>query len=72
MNFCCKYFVSIKNKKNRYYLVYNFLSENNIKNISSNKINGIIEFICNGKNDKQYRITNDLKISRINNLISLI
>ncbi|MDR2829073.1 MAG: tRNA lysidine(34) synthetase TilS [Mycoplasmataceae bacterium] len=72
INFCCKYFSTIKDKRVRYYLVYNFLSENNIKNISSSKINGIIEFICNGKNDKQYRISDTIKLSRVNNHLSLI
>ncbi|GMO13788.1 MAG: tRNA lysidine(34) synthetase TilS [Mycoplasmoidaceae bacterium] len=53
---CVEYIKSIKNIKILYYLIYNFLSENDITRISANKIKGMISFILNNNKHKKYRI----------------
>ncbi|MDR1850997.1 MAG: tRNA lysidine(34) synthetase TilS [Mycoplasmataceae bacterium] len=50
------------NEKLRYYLIYNWLSENDVTNISSSKIEGVEEFIIKAKKGKSYRLNNELSI----------
>ncbi|MGL4617113.1 MAG: hypothetical protein ACRCUM_02645, partial [Mycoplasmoidaceae bacterium] len=50
-------------------IIYLFLVNNDLGKISSNKINGIIDFIS--KNSlKEYRVTSDINISIKNNKLS--
>ncbi|MCV3743784.1 tRNA lysidine(34) synthetase TilS [Ureaplasma sp. ES3154-GEN] len=54
-------FFKVQSDTLQYYLLFYFLNENKITNVSENKITGLIEFL-NKKDiaNKQYRLTNDL------------
>ncbi len=55
-----------------YQLIYRYYRENDITNISANKITQTIDFIKKGKPNAIYRITNELGISKKDNIISII
>lgn len=60
----------ILDSEQKYYLVYNYLSLQNIYKISSSKINGIIEFL-DSKSNKKYRLEKDIHLYIENNKLCI-
>jgi tRNA(Ile)-lysidine synthase len=52
-------------KQYKYYLIYNLLSENNITNISTEKINNLITFVEKAQKNKFYRLGDGLYIKKL-------
>lgn len=70
-NFDFYYLKNIKNKKIKYYLIYNFLSHYDERNNSSNKIENIMSFL-NNKTCKRYRLENQRHIQIENDKIIIV
>lgn len=66
--FNVSYFRNIDYKISKY-LIYEFLITNNILNISSSKIQNVIQFITSNKNNKKLRLGNDIYLHKHNGLL---
>lgn len=69
-----KYAISYFKKNNNKlweYLIYNFLIENDISNISSSKIKNVIQFINSNNTNKKLRLGNDTYLNKQKDTLTL-